>query len=72
LNFAALILVAADRVHVLAEGLFLPRDGVATGWIGEEERAWGRPADVLELADGSLLASDDRANVLYRIHYRRE
>jgi glucose/arabinose dehydrogenase len=45
----------------------------ATGWIGEkEERAWGRPADVLELADGSLLVSDDRANVLYRIYYRRE
>jgi glucose/arabinose dehydrogenase len=42
----------------------------ATGWNGEkEERAWGRPADVLELADGSLLVSDDRANVLYRIHY---
>jgi glucose/arabinose dehydrogenase len=42
-------------------------------WIGEkEERAWGRPADVLELADGALLVSHDRANVLYRIHYRRQ
>jgi glucose/arabinose dehydrogenase len=26
----------------------------------------------LELADGSLLVSDDRAKVLYRIRYRRE
>jgi len=41
----------------------------ATGWIGtKEERAWGRPADLLELADGSLLVSDDRAHVLYRIY----
>jgi glucose/arabinose dehydrogenase len=45
----------------------------ATGWIGEKEECpWGRPTDVLELADGSLLVSDDRASVLYRIHYRRE
>jgi glucose/arabinose dehydrogenase len=47
-------------------------DSFATGWIGEkEERPWGRPADILELPDGSLLLSDDRANVVYRIRYAR-
>lgn len=41
-----------------------------TGWIGEpEERPWGRPVDLLELPDGSLLVSDDRAGALYRIRY---
>lgn len=41
-----------------------------TGWIGEpEERPWGRPVDLLELPDGSLLVSDDRAGALYRVWY---
>ena len=30
---------------------------------------WGRPADVLVMPDGSLLVSDDRAGVIYRISY---
>ena len=33
-------------------------------------RAWGRPVDVEELPDGSLLVSDDRQGVLYRITYQ--
>ena len=52
-------------------------DGVATGyedfvtgWIGEpDERAWGRPVDVLELPGGDILVSDDRAGAIYRIWY---
>lgn len=32
---------------------------------------WGRPADVLVMPDGSLLVSDDRAGVVYRITYRK-
>src|SRR5262245_57535295 len=34
-------------------------------------QAWGQPVDLLELPDGSLLVSDDRANAIYRISYRR-
>ncbi len=41
-----------------------------TGWIGPPEgRAWGRPVDVLELPDGDILVSDDRAGAIYRIWY---
>jgi glucose/arabinose dehydrogenase len=40
----------------------------ATGWL-QGERAWGRPADVLVLPDGSLLVSDDEAGAIYRIRY---
>ncbi len=40
----------------------------ASGWL-QGETAWGRPADVLELPDGSLLVSDDLAGAVYRIRY---
>lgn len=40
----------------------------AEGWL-EGNRAWGRPVDVLELPDGSLLVSDDAADLIYRITY---
>ena len=43
----------------------------ATGWLNEQEqKAWGRPVDVLVLKDGSMLVSDDRAGVIYRITYK--
>jgi hypothetical protein len=37
-----------------------------TGWL-KDERVSGRPADVLEMPDGALLISDDRAGVIYRV-----
>lgn len=40
----------------------------ATGWL-QNESAWGRPADVQVLPDGSLLVADDLAGVIYRIWY---
>ena len=53
---------------------FLQGDGsakvevFAEGWL-EGTRAWGRPVDVLQLPDGSLLVSDDAADMIYRITY---
>jgi glucose/arabinose dehydrogenase len=38
------------------------------GWLQNGE-AWGRPTDVLQLADGSLLISDDYNDVIYRVSY---
>lgn len=35
----------------------------------ENEKAWGRPVDVLPLPDGSLLVSDERAGAVYRATY---
>ena len=40
----------------------------ADGWL-KNGKAWGRPVDVLQLNDGSLLVSDDYANCIYRITY---
>jgi glucose/arabinose dehydrogenase len=46
----------------------------AEGWLPSGARqggaAWGRPVDILELPDGSLLVSDDAAGAVYRIDYR--
>ena len=40
----------------------------AEGWL-QGESAWGRPVDVEIMPDGSLLVSDDRAGMIYRIVY---
>ena len=42
----------------------------AQGWL-ENEKAWGRPADVQVMPDGALLVSDDLAGAIYRISYRK-
>jgi glucose/arabinose dehydrogenase len=39
------------------------------GWLQNQRQAWGRPVDLLVMPDGSMLVSDDRANVIYRISY---
>ncbi len=40
----------------------------ADGWLNNGE-AWGRPVDILQLPDGSILVSDDYQGVIYRISY---
>ena len=43
----------------------------AKGWLDEkEDEPWGRPVDIEQLPDGSILVSDDFANAIYRISYR--
>jgi glucose/arabinose dehydrogenase len=50
----------ADKTEVFAEG-----------WIGENGEYLGRPLDVAQLQDGSILVSDDLAGAVYRIHYSK-
>jgi glucose/arabinose dehydrogenase len=41
-----------------------------SGWLNNEtDSVWGRPVDLEELPDGSLLISDDYADAIYRIYY---
>jgi glucose/arabinose dehydrogenase len=55
---------------------FLQPDGSVTqrpfaeGWLDKNGRYLGRPVDVQQLHDGSLLVSDDFAGAVYRITYR--
>ncbi|WP_083099459.1 PQQ-dependent sugar dehydrogenase [Pseudophaeobacter leonis] len=54
---------------------FIDSEGNATtepfteGWMDENGEYNGRPVDVTQLKDGSLLVSDDFANAIYRISY---
>jgi len=43
----------------------------AEGWLQPDGKVTGRPVDILELADGSLLVSDDSRGAVYRISYRK-
>ena len=43
----------------------------AEGWLQPNGRAWGRPTDVVVAPDGALLVSDDSANAIYRISYKK-
>jgi glucose/arabinose dehydrogenase/cytochrome c2 len=40
------------------------------GFIADDGNAWGRPVAVVVASDGSLLLSDDSANLIYRISYK--
>ena len=44
----------------------------ADGWLDEETGEYlGRPVDVAQLQDGSILVSDDLVGAIYRISYER-
>lgn len=47
-----------------------PSDPFAQGWNKGTSPYLGRPVDVAELGDGSLLVTDDQNGVLYRITHR--
>ncbi|MEX0844990.1 MAG: PQQ-dependent sugar dehydrogenase, partial [Balneolaceae bacterium] len=40
------------------------------GWLQGEEDVRGRPVALLQLADGSVLISDDHGNKIYRVTYK--
>lgn len=57
---------------------FIDAEGNATiepfaeGWLNENGEYDGRPVDVVQMRDGSLLVSDDFANAVYRITYEAQ
>src|SRR6201989_3331877 len=52
-----------------ADGTADKTEPFAEGWLTENGEYLGRPVDVAQLPDGSLLVSDDLAGALYRISY---
>ncbi len=56
------------RVRFDDRGKAVGKEVFASGWL-VGERAWGRPVDITELGDGSLLVSDDRLGAIWRISY---
>ncbi|MCE2612182.1 sorbosone dehydrogenase family protein [Flavobacteriaceae bacterium D16] len=42
------------------------------GWLDEaSQEVFGRPVDLLQLDDGSMLISDDYGNIIYRVSYEK-
>ena len=54
----------------LKENRAVGNEVFAEGWL-QGFRAWGRPVDVVVMPDGALLVSDDSANMIYRISYKK-
>lgn len=57
------------NVKIDGRGQSMGYEVFAEGWL-QEISSWGRPVDVLILDDGSLLVSDDKAGVIYRVSYK--
>ena len=53
-----------------ADGKVEGKSAFASGWL-QDGTAWGRPVDLEQLPDGSILVSDDFADVIYRIYYEK-
>ena len=61
-------------VHFDDDGRLINSEDFITGWLqknGSQERVLGRPASVFQKSDGSILISDDGANLIYRITYQK-
>jgi glucose/arabinose dehydrogenase len=50
-----------------------PMQDFLTGWMlaPDNPEVWGRPVGLVEMADGSLLVSDDGGNKIWRISYKK-
>jgi len=57
------VLLKFKQGKVISEQVF------AEGWLEKNGKSIGRPVDILELPDGSILVSDDQAGVIYKISY---
>ena len=57
------------RVQIDKEGNVLNASDFVSGWL-RDEKVSGRPSAPIMKSDGSLLLSDDKANVIYRITYK--
>jgi glucose/arabinose dehydrogenase len=56
-------LVKFNQDKPIAEQAFID------GWLSKDNKVLGRPVDILEMPNGSLLISDDKLGVIYKIEY---
>ncbi len=60
------VLLKFKNQNIVSEQAFI------NGWLKADGEVIGRPVDILELADGSLLVSDDKLGIIYRVSYQPE
>jgi len=52
------------------DGDYISQEDFITGWL-ENDNAWGRPVQPFVMSDGSMLISDDKYGVIYRVTYKK-
>jgi glucose/arabinose dehydrogenase len=57
------VLVKFNKGKPVADETFI------SGWLKNDGTVLGRPTDILELPDGSLLIADDKLGVIYKVTY---
>jgi len=60
-----------ERVIVDADGKNAKQEVFAEGWLKGPQDYNGRPTDILQAKDGSILVADDWAGAIYRISYAK-
>ena len=58
------VLIKFDQGKPVSEQDFI------SGWLTKDGNVLGRPVDILALPDGSLLISDDKLGVIYKVSYQ--
>ena len=58
-----------ERVITDPDGKNARQEVFADGWITGPRDYFGRPSDIIQMKDGSLLVSDDWGGAIYRISY---
>ena len=53
------------------DGAPVKEQSFISGWLTAEGKVLGRPTDILQMPDGSLLIADDTLGVIYRVAYKK-
>ena len=56
-------------VKLDSNGDYLYQEDFISGWL-QDDKDWGRPVSPFIMSDGSMLISDDKYDVIYRIKYK--
>ena len=56
-------------VKLDANGDYLYQKDFISGWL-QNEKDWGRPVSPFIMSDGSMLISDDKFDVIYKVQYK--
>ena len=59
------------RIRFDGTGKAVSKEPFIEGWLRPNEDVLGRPVDIEDLPDGSLLISDDGAGLIYRVTYKK-
>ena len=59
-----MVLVKFNHGQAISEQDFI------SGWLNKDGEILGRPVDILTLANGNLLISDDKLGVIYKVSYQ--